>query len=258
MSTFLKLAGLLFVALAVFLFLGYSALTSISSLRWINPGRTALMIERGGSVHQSWVPLSRISPNLRRAVVMAEDGNFYNHYGIDYFEMRESIRKNMHKKRFARGFSTITMQLAKNLYLSRNKTIFRKALEILIALKMEQDLSKDRILEIYLNIIEWGPGVYGAEAAAQHYFRKTASALNAEESAFLAAIIPNPIRWGRWPPGPYISRRKGILLARLGMRPRSPKEETRIPELSEEPPEESPEESDDGSKEASDLPVDVE
>ncbi len=172
---------------------------------------------KGGAVKQVWVPLSRISGTLRKAVVAAEDGTFYAHEGIDFYELRESFKKNLRKGRLARGFSTITMQLARNLYLSPQKTITRKLLEILIALKMEKELSKDRILEIYLNVIEWGKGVYGAEAAARHYFKKSAASLSAEEAVFLAAIIPNPRKWGRQPPGSYVQKRMGVLLSRLGL-----------------------------------------
>lgn len=231
-----------FVFIAVFSFgflllLAYSSFSHLSALKYVNPGRTALMLERGGRVEQEWLPLSKIARHLQRAVVEAEDGNFYRHSGVDFEEVRASFRKNMKKRRFARGFSTITMQVAKNLYLTPQKTITRKILEVLIAIKMERSLSKDRILEIYLNIVEWGKGVYGAEAAARHYFKKSAAALTIDESAFLASILPNPRKWGRWPPGPYVQKRKGVILARMGFwGPPKKKEEIEVPELPEELP----------------------
>lgn len=215
MSTLLKMIGVLILSLTAFGVFLYFSFPHVATLRYLNPGRTALMVERGGEVRQNWAPLSRISPYLRRAVVAAEDSSFYEHNGIDVREMQESVRKNIRKKRFARGFSTITMQLAKNLYLSPQKTVTRKLLEILIAWKMDHELSKDRILEIYLNVIEWGKGVYGAEAAARHYFKKSAAGLTPDEAAFLAAILPNPRKWGRWPPGPYVRKRMEIILFRM-------------------------------------------
>ncbi len=216
MSTFLKfisiVSGFLLAAVVIFL----AAFPHVPTLRYVNPGVTTMMLERAWPLQWTWVDLGRIAPSLRRAVVEAEDGNFYRHDGIDLKEMKASVRKNWKKKRYARGFSTITMQLARNLYLPREKTLTRKAAEILITLELEQWLSKDRILEIYLNVVEWGTGIYGAEAASQHYFKKTAQKLTADEAAFLAAILPNPRKWGRWPPGPYVARRKKTILSRIG------------------------------------------
>jgi monofunctional biosynthetic peptidoglycan transglycosylase len=217
MSTLLKLIGVAVGSLlALLLFFYLSFMVHVSALQKMNPHRTALMEDRGGKIVQTWVPLSRISRSLRNAVIVSEDGNFYNHNGIDFFEMRESFKKNLQKGKYARGFSTITMQLAKNLYLSRQKTVTRKGLEILIAWEMERKLSKERILEIYLNVVEWGRGIYGAEAASRHYFKKSAADLSADEAAFLAAILPSPLKWGQWPPGPYVARRKSAILARMG------------------------------------------
>ncbi len=230
MSTFLKLAGIFFLTILVFFTILYFSFIHLSSLQHTNPRRTALMTERGGGVSQIWVPLTAISPELRTAVITAEDGRFYEHRGIDFYELREAIKKDIDKRGFARGSSTISMQLVKNLYLSKSKTIGRKILEILITLRMEQELSKNRILELYLNVIEWGPGIYGAEAASRYYFKKSAVGLSLDEAAFLAAIIPNPTRWGHWPPGPYIARRKNIILARMGV-----KSLEALPPLPEEP-----------------------
>lgn len=233
MSTFLKLTGIFFLTILIFFLILYFSFIHLSSLRHINPGRTALMTERGGSVSQIWVPLTAIAPELRTAVITAEDGRFYEHHGVDFHELQEAIKKNIDRRGFARGSSTISMQLVKNLYLSKSKTIGRKILEILITLRLEHELSKNRILELYLNIIEWGPGIYGAEAASRHYFKKAAVNLSPDEAAFLAAIIPNPIRWGHWPPGPYIIRRKNIILARMGVRS-GPQRDEKLPDLPEE------------------------
>jgi len=175
-----------------------------------------MMWQRPGAVKNDWVSLNDISAALQSAVVAAEDANFYEHHGVDFDEMKKSIEKNQKKKRYARGFSTITMQLAKNIYLTSHKHVARKVLEIGIAFEMEWLLSKERILELYLNLVEWSEGVYGAEAAANHYFRRNAGQLGPEQASFLAAILPNPRKWGRWPPGPYVRKRMGILQERTG------------------------------------------
>jgi monofunctional glycosyltransferase len=159
---------------------------------------------------QVWVPLDRISPNLQRAVLAGEDTNFLTHHGFDYeaiqkaFEQaqREAARQAKAEgedddwlpnlPEFKRGGSTISQQLAKNLYLSSQRSFLRKAQEAVLTVMIERTMTKRRILEIYLNVIEWGDGVYGAEAAAQHYFHKPASALSVTEAAFLSAMIPNP------------------------------------------------------------------
>jgi monofunctional glycosyltransferase len=158
-----------------------------------------------------WLPLERISPNLQRAVLAGEDTNFTTHHGFDYQAIQkawdQAQREAAKEARqegdsendwlpylpdFKRGASTITQQLAKNLYLSSQRSFIRKGQEAMITLFLEQLLSKRRILEIYLNVIEWGDGIYGAEAAAQHYFHKPAASLAANEAAFLSAMIPNP------------------------------------------------------------------
>ncbi len=235
MSTLAKAVVLAVLTLSVFFSLLYFRFPNLTSLQYFNPRRTALMIERGVTVDQAWVPFSQISPYLKRAVVEAEDGNFYRHNGIDLNEFRASLRKNIKKRKFARGFSTITMQLAKNLYLAPEKTVTRKLLEIAIALRMEKSLSKDRILELYLNLVEWGNGIYGAEAASRHYFKKSAARLSPSEAAFLAGILPNPRKWGRWPPGSFVARRQQAILARMGIgRPEKKEETVELPELPDE------------------------
>lgn len=173
----------------------------IAELAGTNPSTTALMDARAAEARQqgrsdrrewTWVPLSFISPHLQRAVIMAEDAGFYYHQGFDWEGIREATTRNLWSWKLGRGGSTITQQLAKNLYLSSDKTLSRKAREALITLELERQLPKKRILELYLNVAEWGQGVYGAEAAARHHFGKSALVLSPEEAALLAAILPSP------------------------------------------------------------------
>ncbi|HLE61494.1 MAG TPA: transglycosylase domain-containing protein [Pyrinomonadaceae bacterium] len=201
--------------------IGYEAimLARVSRLRSHHPVSTSLMDARAAEARsrgqqprrlQSWVPLERISVNLQRAVLAGEDTNFTKHRGFDYEAIQkawEQAQREAEKEAknegenddwipnipdFRRGASTITQQLAKNLYLSSERSFLRKGQEAILTVFLESMLSKRRILELYLNVIEWGDGIYGAEAAAQHYFRKPALSLNATEAAFLSAIIPNP------------------------------------------------------------------
>ncbi len=219
MKTLLIIAGayLLFELLTIPYF-------SIARLRSENPGQTALMRQRlheaehkgkGLKITHRWVPLSRVSRNLIDAVVVAEDGAFYSHGGVDWFEVKESIEKDFDEGRVARGASTITQQLAKNLYLSTSKDPVRKLKELLITVLLENELSKSRILEIYLNVIEWGKGVFGVEAAARTYFGKSADALSLDEAARLAAVIPSPLRHRPNEDSRYVLRRKEIVLRRM-------------------------------------------
>lgn len=212
-----KIIGLSILALVLVIIYWSTRIPDIEALKASQPERTAYMEEFAPqAITHQWIPLPRIPLRARLAVIAAEDGNFYRHNGIDVFEFKESWRKNWEERRFARGFSTITMQLARNLYLSSNKTLLRKFREILIARKIEQVLSKDRILELYLNFAEWGKGIFGIEAAARHYFGKSAGSLTAWEAAYLAAIIPNPVKWGRMPPGPYVQGRIEKILHLIG------------------------------------------
>lgn len=159
----------------------------------INPVKTAYMrADHTRRVRREWRPLSKISKNLQNAVVLAEDDQFFEHPGFDWEAIKRAWKTNVRRGKFARGASTITMQVARNLYLSPHKSLIRKAREIWIALKIELFIPKKRILEIYLNIAEWGRGIYGAEAAARHYFGKSARYLTKEEAAWLAAILPRP------------------------------------------------------------------
>jgi monofunctional biosynthetic peptidoglycan transglycosylase len=139
-----------------------------------------------------YTKLKDISVNLRNAVIVSEDGAFYTHQGLDLFELQESLNKNLEKGEFARGGSTITQQLAKNVYLTQEKSLVRKAREALIAIQLEKILTKDEILEKYLNVVEFGPNLYGAHAASKHYFGKSPSQLTPAEGAFLAFLLPSP------------------------------------------------------------------
>src|SRR5262245_30296101 len=174
----------------------YLTLPDVRPLRTKNPSMTAFMELRASEASsrgepvtkdQRWVPYARISPNLKRAVLVAEDSAFWKHEGIDFEQLRESMEVNWERGEFARGASTITQQLAKNLYLSPSKNPVRKLRELLITRRLEAELTKQRILELYLNVIEWGDGIWGAEAAARRYFRKSSADLSAQESALLAA-----------------------------------------------------------------------
>ncbi len=206
--------GIALLLLTFFLLSSYfeTKLPDVSDLKTENPKETAFM---GKGARHYWVPLGLVPHYVRKAVIKAEDGTFYQHKGIDFFEFKESVKKNWEEKSFARGFSTITMQLARNIYLSPRKSPWRKIKEILIARKMEQELTKGRILELYLNLIQWGPGIYGVEAASRRYFNKSVNRLTLEEGAFLAAIIPSPVKWGNRPPGPYVQQRIDRILRRI-------------------------------------------
>jgi monofunctional biosynthetic peptidoglycan transglycosylase len=157
-----------------------------------------------------------MSPHLKRAVIVAEDSAFWDHEGIDLEQIRESMEVNIERRTAARGASTITQQLAKNLYLSPSRNPIRKLRELIIARRLEAALDKARILEIYLNVIEWGDGVWGAEAAARRYFGIPASALSAEQAALLAGAIINPRLLNPARPTPRLLRRQRIIMRRMG------------------------------------------
>ena len=194
-------------------------------LRTSNPASTAFIELRAREARargepprrvQRWIDYARMSPNLKRAVLVTEDARFWTHEGIDFDELKESMEVNIERMEFARGGSTITQQLAKNLYLSPSKNPIRKVREFLIARQLEAELSKQRILELYLNVIEWGDGIYGAEAAARTYFRKSASDLSASESALLAAAISNPHALNPAHPNARLLRRQQMVMRRMG------------------------------------------
>lgn len=162
-----------------------------------------------------WVDYPRISPHLKRAVIAAEDSKFLAHEGFDWEAMEKAVEKNIKKGRFAAGGSTISQQLAKNLFLSASKNPFRKAQEAIITVMIEQVWSKRRILEVYLNVIEWGNGIYGAEAAARRYFKGSAASLSPGQAAHLAAMIPNPRYYETHRGARGLLRRQGIIAARM-------------------------------------------
>jgi monofunctional biosynthetic peptidoglycan transglycosylase len=166
---------------------------------------------------QRIVRYSRISPTLIRAVLVAEDAAFFGHEGVDYEELWISFQRNVERGEFGRGASTITQQLAKNLYLSPSRNPYRKFSELMIARRLEAELSKTRILEIYLNVIEWGDGIWGIEAAALRYFGVSAGALNAEQSALLAGAIINPRIYSPARPNARLLRRQQIILSRMNL-----------------------------------------
>jgi monofunctional glycosyltransferase len=203
----------------------YLTIPDVRPLRTSNPPSTAFMELRAQQARimgekprrvQRWVSYSRISPQLLRAVLVTEDSKFWRHSGLDYEQIKESMEVNLERGEFARGASTITQQLAKNLYLSPSKNPIRKLRELMIARRLENELTKQRILELYLNVIEWGDGIYGAEAAARTYFRKPASQLDAGESALLAAAIANPRIMNPGQPTARLRRRQQMVMRRMG------------------------------------------
>jgi len=185
---------LILVAIYLFIFAG---LPNDEEIKTYQPAST-IKLERlhwGKRTTDSvriWVPLKKISPHLQKAVIISEDDTFYQHDGINYEMMQEAIRVDLEKGRYVRGASTITMQLARNAFLHRRKTITRKIRELILTRRIEENLSKARILELYLNIVEWGEGIYGAEAASRYYFGKAAANLNLAEATLLASMLPNP------------------------------------------------------------------
>jgi monofunctional biosynthetic peptidoglycan transglycosylase len=175
----------------------------IFSLRFFNPRTTmvqfqreveAVLAKRPYNRHYRYVPLNRMAMDIQYAVIAAEDGRFYVHHGFDWIEIQKVLETDMRRKRLGRGASTITQQLVKNLFLGTERSIIKKGLESTLVPLFELLLSKDRILELYLNVIEWGPGVFGAEAASEHWYHIFASNLSREQCARLAAVIPNPLR----------------------------------------------------------------
>jgi monofunctional biosynthetic peptidoglycan transglycosylase len=193
-------------------------------LRAHNPGTTAFMeiglehlraSDPKARLQQRWVPYDRISENLKRAVIASEDQRFLDHHGFDVQAMEEALEKNARRGRIRHGASTISQQLAKNLFLSPRRTYLRKMHEAVITMMLEHVLTKRRIFEIYLNVIEWGEGIYGAEAAAQHYFDEPASDLSRRKAARLAAMIPSPRFYTRDTDTPYLDQRTDFLLDQM-------------------------------------------
>jgi monofunctional biosynthetic peptidoglycan transglycosylase len=219
--------GLLALAAFGFGYLIYLYLTlpDVRSLRTQNPATTAFIELRLREARaegraprrvQQWMPYNRISPNIKRAVLVAEDAGFWGHEGIDLVEIRKSLETDWEKGTFFRGASTITQQLAKNLYLSPSRNPFRKLRELIITRRLEHELSKTRIFELYLNEIEWGDGIYGADAAARSYFGESASSVNPDQAALMAGAIVNPRLLTIAHPTARLRSRQRIIRARMG------------------------------------------
>ncbi len=210
--------------LSIVLLLGVLSVGSVAVFRWINPPYSAFMAEaqiaawanRDSSYvfRYSWVDLSRISPNLPLAVVASEDQKFPEHWGFDVESIEKAYALNQHSHR-VRGASTISQQVAKNLFLWSGRSYFRKGLEAYFTLLIEGCWPKRRILEIYLNIAEFGHGTYGAEAAAQRFFRKSAARLSRGDAAVLAAVLPNPVRLSAVAPSRYVQQRRDWILGQM-------------------------------------------
>jgi monofunctional biosynthetic peptidoglycan transglycosylase len=192
--------------------------------RYVDPGQTSFMALRleqlreknpKAQLHHAWVPYGRISVQLKRAVVAAEDDKFIDHEGFDWEGIQKAIEKNQKKGKVVAGGSTISQQLAKNLFLSSAKTPWRKAQEALITVWLELLWDKRRILEVYLNVVEWGEGVFGAEAAARRYFGTGGGQLNATQAARLAVMLPAPRKFEKNPNSAYLDRRTQLILGRM-------------------------------------------
>jgi len=215
----------LLAGLVVVLYIQIGYLAGVLWWTHFNPSNTAFMeagLERlqekkgpEAELRHKWVDYERISIHLKRAVVAAEDSKFLEHEGFDWEAMEKAVEKNIKKGRFAAGGSTISQQLAKNLFLSPSKSYVRKAEEAVITVMIEQIWSKRRILEVYLNVIEWGNGVFGAEAAARHYYGIGAGQLGPEQAARLAGMVPNPRYYDRNRNAPGLGRKTAIILARM-------------------------------------------
>ncbi len=219
-----RLATLLLAGIALFVLWEWLTFPDVVKLASQNPTSTAFMDRRRADLRRAgkddqlewkWVSRDRIAPDLRRAVLVSEDSAFYEHDGIDVEQIKKSFEENLEKGTIARGGSTITQQLAKNLYLSPSKNPYRKVRELLITRSLEKHLTKKRILEIYLNVVEFGERTYGAEAASRRYFGKPAAALTTEEAALLAGCLPNPRKMNPGAPNKTLLARQRIIVSRM-------------------------------------------
>jgi monofunctional biosynthetic peptidoglycan transglycosylase len=207
----------------------YMVYPDVSRLKRERPAKTAFMAyrerqwEQAGRhnhIRQVWAPLAGISPHVVKAVIIAEDDKFWSHEGFDFEAIQKAIEKDLETRRFKAGGSTISQQLAKNLYLTPAKNPVRKLKEAILTWRLERNLSKRRIIELYLNVAEWGDGIFGIEAAARHYFGKGAGALTAREAAALAVVLPSPLRYNPTGGGRYVeSRTEAVyrIMVRRGM-----------------------------------------
>ena len=194
---------------------------------WVdhNPESTSFMRHQVAALQEknpatklqhTWVPYDRISKNLKRAIIASEDSNFSEHEGVDWDALQKAYEKNSKKGKVVAGGSTITQQLAKNLFLSGDRSYLRKAQEFIITYMLEYCMDKERIFEIYLNVVEWGSGIFGAEAAARHYYGVSAANLGASQAARLAVMLPNPRFYDKHRGSDYLARRTGLILRRMG------------------------------------------
>ncbi len=215
----------LLVLIAVLLSIQLWYLACVTWWKWNDPGTTSFMRRELAALRekkpkaelkQRWIEYDRISPQLKRAVIASEDARFTEHEGVDWDAIEKAYKENTRRGRPARGGSTITQQLAKNLFLSSERSYVRKAQELVITYMIEAVWDKRRILEVYLNVVEWGEGVFGAEAAARHYYGVGAAQLSTEQAARLAAYLPNPKRYGRIRSGPYLDRRTAAIQRFMG------------------------------------------
>ncbi len=205
----------------------YVVWPDVAALSEEKPDKTAFMrwreaqweeASRDKTIQWTWTPLARIPTHVVLAVTIAEDDKFWHHDGFDFPAMEQALRRNIEAGRVAAGGSTITQQLAKNLYLSPSKSPLRKAKEAILAYRLERTLHKQRILELYLNVAEWGDGVFGIEAAARHHYKVSASALTPNQAAHLAAVLPNPLKWSPTKPSPGVAARARLYHSRMQRR----------------------------------------
>jgi monofunctional biosynthetic peptidoglycan transglycosylase len=221
-SGFLKRAFVLFFTFVLL----YQLWIFLHICWWIkfNPSSSAFMDDRLAVIQETkpdaelkykWVDYSKISNNLKRAVIASEDSKFKQHDGFDWEGIEKAYEKNLKKGKIVAGGSTISQQLAKNLFLSSKRTPWRKAEEVIITVMLEKMLTKQRILEIYLNVIEWGNGIFGAEAASRHYFKTSAGSLSKQQAAKLAAMVPNPRFYDKHRSTRYLNRRTATIQARM-------------------------------------------
>ncbi len=210
----------LLISLCVLLVLYLAFIPGVSHLKKENPKKTAMMEYREAEwaakkkkrkVYHAWVPYSRISPYMAKAAIIAEDDKFWQHEGFDLEAIQKAIEKDLKAGKFKSGGSTISQQLAKNLFLKPTKSPVRKVREAIITWKLERTLSKKRILELYLNVAEWGEGIFGVEAASRHHFGKPASQLTAMEAARLAAVLPNPRRYNASGEQRFVANRANVI-----------------------------------------------
>ncbi|MFA6921530.1 MAG: monofunctional biosynthetic peptidoglycan transglycosylase [Gallionella sp.] len=214
------------VAILILLLVVYQLWIFAHVLWWIkyNPSTSAFMETRleimqdanpDATLKHQWVPYAKISNNLKRALIASEDANFVDHEGFDWEGIQKAYEKNMKKGKIVAGGSTISQQLAKNLFLSGRRSPFRKIEEAAITVMMEAVMDKQRIFEIYLNVIEWGDGVFGAEAASRYYYHISAAQLNAAQAAKLAAMVPNPRYYDKHRDAKGLARKTGIIMSRM-------------------------------------------